>query len=132
MLELLQKGKIMTDRQLRLCDEYLTDCDPAAAAKRVGMRSKTAELILRSPEARCYIQEQLMQMHSERIADAEEVIEYLTSVMRGDIDGETVTTKERLKAAELIGRRYGMFRDNVDITAAPKPVVISGEDKLEN
>lgn len=122
----------MTDRQLRLCDEYLADCDPAAAAKRMGMRTKTAELILRTPEAQCYIQEQLREMHSEKIADAEEVIEYLTSVMRGDIDGETIPTKERLKAAELIGRRYGMFRDNMDITAAAKPVVITGEEKLEN
>ena len=42
-----------------------------------------------------------------------------------------VSAKERLKAAELIGKRYGIFKDNVDVSGAV-PVVISGGDELED
>lgn len=123
----------MTDKQIRFCDEYLLDCNPDAAARRSGFPPETAKAVLDTPEAKGYIKEQLQKMHNEKIADAAEVIEYLTSVMRGDMDGETaVTTRERIKAAELIGKRYGIFKDNIDLAASAKPVVISGEDKLEN
>lgn len=43
-----------------------------------------------------------------------------------DID---VSAKDRIKAAELIGKRYGMFKDAVDLGGAV-PVVISGGDDL--
>ena len=71
---------------------------------------------------------------------------YLTSVMRGEQTEQTlrflgegyqeiadidITARERLKAAELIGKRYGMFTDKLDIES-PIPVVISGEDELED
>lgn len=123
----------MTDKQIRFCDEYLLDCNPASAASQSGFLPETAETVLNTTEAKGYFKEQMQKIHNEKIADAAEVIEYLTSVMRGDTDGETaVTTRERIKAAELIGKRYGIFKDNIDLSASAKPVVISGEDKLEN
>ena len=39
--------------------------------------------------------------------------------------------KERLKAAELLGKRYGLYTEKMDVTGAV-PVVISGEDELED
>ena len=44
---------------------------------------------------------------------------------------KAVGAKERLKAAELIGKRYGMFTDKVDVDGAV-PVVITGGDALED
>jgi phage terminase small subunit len=38
--------------------------------------------------------------------------------------------KERLKAAELLGKRYSLFSDKVNLEGAV-PVVFSGEDQLE-
>lgn len=73
-------------------------------------------------------------------------MKYLTSVMRGEhteqvlkLIGEGVQTvtdidvsaKERLKAAELIGKRYGLFTDKVGVEGVI-PVVISGDDQLED
>ena len=73
-------------------------------------------------------------------------MKYLTSVMRGEhteqvlkLVGEGVQTvtdidvsaKERLKAAELIGKRYGLFTDKVGLEGAV-PVVITGDDQLED
>ena len=88
----------------------------------------------------CYI----AQLHSKKTADAQEVLEYLTSVMRGkhkeqtlvlcgdgmqEIEDIDVSARDRLKAAELIGKRYGMFKDNVEL-GGPIPVVISGDEQL--
>lgn len=93
-----------------------------------------------------YIETELEKLHSAKIADAQEVLEYLTAVMRGqhteqvlklvgdgiqtvtDID---VSAKERIKAAELIGKRYALFSDKMDLGGAV-PVVIMGDDQLED
>jgi phage terminase small subunit len=138
----------VTDKQKRFCDEYLIDCNATQAAIRAGYSPKTAYSIgeenLKKPELKTYIDERLEQLRSEKIADAQEVLEYLTSVMRGEhteqvlrLDGEGVQvvdsiqtpTHDKLKAAELIGKRYGMFKDAVDLGGAV-PVVISGGDDL--
>ena len=140
----------MNARQKRFCDEYLIYCNAKQAAIRAGYSPKTAYSIgnenLNKPELKAYIDEQLEKIHSAKIADAEEVMKYLTSVMRGEhteqvlkLIGEGVQTvtdidvsaKERLKAAELIGKRYGLFTDKVGVEGVI-PVVISGDDQLED
>ncbi|MCL2083202.1 MAG: hypothetical protein FWH04_08240 [Oscillospiraceae bacterium] len=63
---------------------------------------------------------------SGKSAKPEEVVEYLTEVMRGD-----TSSSARLKAAELLGKKYGIFSERptgLDI----KPVVISGDNDLED
>ena len=151
-------------RQKRFCDEYLVCGNATQAAIRAGYSQKTAEKASDwinaegqekpsskfKAELRAYIDEQLEQLHNEKIADAKEVLEYLTKVLRGESSSKVVVVegmgdgysearllskspdeKERLKAAELIGKRYGMFKENVDVTGAV-PVVISGGDELED
>ena len=41
------------------------------------------------------------------------------------------SAKERIKAAELIGKRYALFSDKMDLGGAV-PVVIMGDDQLED
>jgi phage terminase small subunit len=132
----------MTDKQKRFCDEYLIDCNATQAAIRAGYSKKTAHAIgdenLKKPEIKGYIEEKLTEISSRKTADAKEVMEYLTAVMRGEhteqvlrlvgngtqrIDTMNVTEKDRLKAAELIGKRYGLFKENVDLNGVI-PVVI--------
>lgn len=143
----------MTKKQKRFADEYLIDCNATQAAIRAGYSAKTARQIgqenLTKPDIKNYIDEQLDKMHDQNIADAEEVMKYLTSVLRGQSESEIVLVtgdgdgfssaeriqkapdeKERLKAAELLGKRYGMFTDKVNLEGAI-PVIISGEDQLE-
>lgn len=140
----------MNARQKRFCDEYLIDCNATQAAIRAGYSAKTAKItgakLLTNANLKAYIEEQLEKIHNEKTADAQEVLEYLTAVMRGQyteqvlkLVGEGVQTitdidvaaKERIKAAELIGKRYGLFKDNLDVGGAI-PVVISGGDLLED
>lgn len=139
----MQKGVVaMNARQKRFCDEYLIDCNATQAAIRAGYSPKTAKVtgakMLTNANLKAYIDEQLERIHNEKTADAQEVLEYLTAVMRGQHTEQTlqligdgvqkiadidVSAKERLKAAELIGKRYGMFKDNVGIDLEPVVVV---------
>ena len=144
----------MTAKQQRFCDEYLIDLDGTKAAIRAGYSPKTAAAIasenLRKPKLREYIAERMAEKEKELIADQDEVLKYLTSVLRGQSQSEVVvivssgdfTTeaqkvqkapdeKERLKAAELLGKRYGLYTDKHEVTGSV-PVVITGEDELED
>lgn len=140
----------LTPRQKKFCDEYLISGNATDAAVKAGYSPKTAYSIgnenLNKPELKAYIDEQLDQLHSEKIADAEEVLKYLTSVMRGEHTEEVpllcgdgmqtltpkeVGAKERIKAAELIGKRFGLFTDKLGIDGVV-PVVIMGDDQLED
>ncbi|MEE0327103.1 MAG: terminase small subunit [Butyricicoccus sp.] len=129
----------MTEKQKRFCDEYLIDCNATRAYKAVYRNIKSDVVaatnggrLLRNAEVQKYISDQAEKLRSEKTADAQEVMEYLTSVMRGESqssvlcligDGmqETIEKrpdeKERLKAAELLGKRYGLYTDKVDIDA---------------
>lgn len=132
----------MNARQKRFCDEYLIDCNATQAAIRAGYSEKTARQIgeqnLSKLDIKNYIEEQLALLHNQKTADVQEVLEYLTAVMRGEYTEQTlqlvgegvqtitpidVSAKERLKAAELIGKRYGMFKDNVSIDIEPVVIV---------
>lgn len=78
----------MTERQKRFCDEYLIDLNATQAAIRAGYSEKTAEQtasrLLSFVKVKTYISEQLERIHNENTADAQEVMEYLTAVMRGN------------------------------------------------
>ena len=134
----------MTERQKRFCEEYLIDLNATQAAIRAGYSPRTAasigQRLLRNVEIKTHISEQLERIHSENTADAREVMEYLTSVMRGTSsshvlclcgDGEQEVIekppdeKERLKAAELLGKRYSLFTDKVALDADDSSIHIT-------
>ena len=130
----------MTEKQKRFCDEYLIDCNATRAYKTVYKNVKSDVVaatnggrLLRNAEVQKYIAEQMEEIHNEKTADAQEVIEYLTSVLRGESTAQEIVVegtgdgcseartmeksppeKERLKAAELLGKRYALFTDKVE------------------
>lgn len=126
----------MTPKQQKFCDEYLIDCNATQAAIRAGYSPKAAGTygakLLANAGVRACIDAELEKLHSAKIADAEEVLQYLTAVLRGEYTEEipllcgnscqTLTqkeigAKERLKAAELLGKRYGLYTERVDLDA---------------
>jgi phage terminase small subunit len=131
--------KKLTAKQKRFCDEYLIDLNATQAAIRAGYSKKTARVIgqqnLSKLAVKNYINERMKEKEAELIADSDEVMRYLTSVLRGQSQSEVVVVenigdymsearliqkapdeKERLKAAELLGRAHMMFTDKVEQT----------------
>lgn len=130
----------MTEKQKRFCDEYLIDLNATQAAIRAGYSSKTSYSIgaenLKKPELKTYIAKCLEELHNQKTADAQEVLEYLTSVLRGESEAEEIVVegcgdgvseartmrkgpseKDRLKAAELLGKRFGLYTDKMELEA---------------
>ena len=90
-----------------------------------------------------YIQQRLDEIASKRVAKQQEVMEYLTSVMRGastssvlamcgdgmqEVIEKPPDEKESLRAAELLGRRYGMWTEKVDVTSNGKTMIVDDID----
>lgn len=139
----------MTDKQRKFCDEYIIDCNATRAylAAYPNITNENSARVLASRllskvNIKTYIDEQLEKISSEKIADAKEVMEYLTSVMRNKSKSSEIVVesigngfsearlmdkppseKEKLKAAELLGKRYGIFTENINLEVEPVVIV---------
>lgn len=143
----------LTEKQKRFADYYIETGNITEAAIKAGYSKKTARVIgqenLQKPAIKSYIDEKLETMQDERTASAKEVLEFLTKSMRGELDEEVVVIegtgdgtsearkikkqiglRERIKSAELLGKRYRLFTDKVEVDGVV-PVMIVGEDELE-
>lgn len=104
----------MNVRQQKFCDYYLQSGNATEAAIKAGYSKRTAysigQRLLKNVEIEKYLSEHRQKAHNSRIATAEEVLEFLSGTMRN----EEIGRKERLKAAELLGKRYALFEDRKD------------------
>ena len=127
----------LTPKQKAFCDYYLETTNATKAAIMAGYSERTAGAIgrenLTKPAIARYINKRMEKADRERVASADEVLAYLTRVIRGEEDEETVvvegqgdgvstanivkkrvTPKDKLKAAELLGKRYKLFTEKVE------------------
>ena len=125
--------KSLTVKQQRFVDAYIETGNAAEAARRAGYKSRNADVMgrenLRKPTVRKVLEARLKEIEDKRIAKAKEVMEFLTSSMRGEIKEEVVVVEgtgggcskaktmkkqiganDRIKAAVQLAKRYGLDR----------------------
>ena len=141
----------MTEKQKIFADEYIICLNATRAYKKAYPNVKKDEVarangsrLLTKANVKAYIDEQLEKLQSERVADQQEVMEYLTAVMRGKktepllvLDGEgkqkvvdaIPPVQARTKAAELLGKRYRLFTDKQEVEEQGT-VVFANEDEI--
>ena len=140
-------------RQKSFCEFYVASGNATEAAIKAAYSEYYAKnrihTFMKSVGISGYIEELMQKAQSERIASAEEVLQNLTAMMRGEIQEEVivvegegdgvssakimkkqVSAKERIKAAELLGKRHALFTDKTKIEGT-LPVMIVGEDDLD-
>lgn len=136
----------LTLKQKRFADEYIISANATAAAIKAGYSKKTARSIgqenLTKPDIKAYIDERIEKLESAKIATQEEVLQYLTSIMRGDQQEKTlisigelgqeivdidVGAKDRIKAAELLGKQYRLFTDKIEMDISSDVTISVGE-----
>ncbi|MGG7176210.1 terminase small subunit [Clostridium paraputrificum] len=126
----------LTNKQRIFANEYLVDLNATRAYKKAYpsiKKESTARTngsrLLTNANIKNYIDEQLKKVEDESIADATEVMKYLTKVMRNETIEEVVIAceggyakvnktpyeKDRTKAAELLGKRYRLFTEKLEI-----------------
>lgn len=112
----------LTAKQRLFADEYIKSGNATQSAIKAGYSSKTVRSIgqenLTKPDIKAYIDAKMAEIESHKIADAKEVLQYLTRVLRGEekeeipdnVNGGTIKRppliKDRTVAAREIMKRY--------------------------
>nr|WP_302704994.1 terminase small subunit [Streptococcus lutetiensis] len=136
----------LTLKQQRFAGEYIISGNAYQSAITAGYSENYAKgnvvKLLENVSVKSYIDEKLAELQSQKVADQQEVLEYLTSVMRGEktepllvLDGEGTQkvvnavppVQARTKAAELLGKRYRLFTDKVELDATVEQVVFEDD-----
>ena len=142
----------LTEKQELFCKEFLVDANATQAYIRAGYSptgaNKRAARMRANEGIRARIDELMAEKDEKLIANGDEVLQYLTSVMRGEYpDGSPVLedvpmvvgtgkgksniqhtvalvgAKDRTKAAELLGKRHGLFTDKLVLEAEPVTII---------
>lgn len=139
----------LTRKQELFATEYVRlKGNGTQAAIAAGYSEKTARSIavenLAKPNIKKRIAELIKEADAEKIADAKEVLQLLTEIVRGEMSEEVValnpqgeesrtnrkpTIKDRSKALEILSRCLGMTLPETQVNVTP--VIITGEDKLD-
>lgn len=126
-------------KQKRFADEYIISGNATEAYKKAGYSASSDRVagveghkLLRNPKIQTYLKERQKELDSPKIADQQEVLEFLTSVMRGEVtepllvlDGEGTqkviearpNVSTRKSAAVDLGKRYGLFVEKQELTS---------------
>lgn len=126
----------LTAKQKRFCDEYLIDLNATQAAIRAGYSKKTAKQIgqenLTKLDIKEYIEKRMAEKEKELIADQDEVMKYLSSVMRREMTESVVVTLSKEKSTYVPDENGTMRKQTVkeDITQVVKiPARLSDANK---
>lgn len=116
----------LTERQKRFIDYYIETGNATESARKAGYKANSEKAMQNIGSENLgklgeYIKERMKPIEDNRIADAEEVLRYLTKVIRGeekDQFGLDASLKDRNKAAELLGKRYALFTEKKELSGA--------------
>lgn len=128
--------KKLTIKQKKFADEYIKTGNAYQSALNAGYSESYSKgnviKLLENVSVKAYIDERLKELEEEAIADQAEVLKYLTRILRDEereevlvnvgnfeqeIQSMKVSTKDKIRAAELLGKRYGSWTDKIDINS---------------
>ena len=102
----------LTPKQRRFCEEYLKSGNATEAAKKAGYKETSCRAIaaenLSKPAISAYIKRRLDEQEAALVADANEVLQFYSAVMRGEVKdqfGMDASLSDRLKAADSLAKR---------------------------
>ena len=141
-------------KQKAFADYYIETGNAYQSAIKAGYSENYSKgniiKLLENESVKAYIDERMKQIESDRIAKAEEVLAFLSSSLRGEVLEEVITTetvegmvkpvilkkqlsaKDRIKAAELLGKRYALFTEKVDLEGNVGVTIIDDIGALED
>lgn len=136
------KLKKLTLKQQKFADEYIISGNATQSAIKAGYSEKYANTnavkLLQNTTIKAYIDERLTELNSKKIADQQEVLEFFTAAMRGELTepmaiglGDGVqqiievrpNIATRKSAAVELAKRYGLSTAKVDVN-------VKSENKL--
>ena len=108
----------LTPKQKAFADYFIETGNATEAARRAGYSKKTAYSIgdenLKKPVISAYIKTRMAEIDAGRIATADEVMKFYTSVMRGEVKdqfGLDAQIADRLSAGKELMKRFAAVDD---------------------
>ena len=141
----------LNEKQKAFCDFYIESLNATESYQKAyecsynTARTNGARL-LTNANIKKYIDDIMQSKDESRIASQDEILQILTDIARGITEEEVVqfsqlgeelrttrkpTIKDRMKASELLGKRYRLFVDKVEADFKQQ-VIFEGEDLLED
>ena len=141
----------LNEKQKAFCDFYIESLNATESYQKAyecsynTARTNGARL-LTNANIKKYIDDIMQSKDESRIASQDEILQILTDIARGITEEEVVqfsqlgeelrttrkpTIKDRIKASELLGKRYRLFVDKVEADVKQQ-VIFEGEDLLED
>jgi phage terminase small subunit len=142
----------LNDKEQLFVNAYLADKNLMGkdAAIKAGYSAHsavvTASQLLSRPKLRAYIDNYFKKIEDSKIADAAEVERYLTSAIRSELTEQVIVFdktglaitktkdlagREKIKAAELLARRYGLLTDKIDMVVQGTIIIDASDDMQE-
>lgn len=136
----------LNPKQEQFCCEYVRSGNATASYQKVyGVMDETvsascASKLLKNAKIQARLKELADELASAKIADAQELQERLTKIIRGQVTEEVilqggervqrqVSIRDQLKAIEILCRIQCLFVERKEITSTA-PIVIAGGDCL--
>ena len=141
----------LNEKHKAFADYYIESLNATESYKKVyecsynTARTNGARL-LTNANIKKYIDEVMSAKDESRIASQDEILQILTDIARGVTEEEVVqfsqlgeelrttrkpTIKDRMRASELLGKRYRMWIDKVEANVNQQ-VIFEGEELLED
>lgn len=135
-----QRERELSPKQKRFCLEYIKNhANAAKAYELAGYTNKSprngAQQLKAKPEVQAYIAELAKGVDQSAVADADEVMRYLTEVMRGQHESSLLVTvgtgkgktqaisvpkkpdeKEQLEAAKTLAKIHGLLTNKLELS----------------
>lgn len=124
-------------------DNYITSLNAVESAIKAGYSVNYANAqsykLLENVGIKNYIDERMNSKENDRIASQDEILEGLTRIARGIEEEEVVTitqlgdvvrtdrtptNKDKLRAWELLGKRYRLFTDKIEASVSGSVIII--------
>lgn len=144
----------LTEKQKRFCDYYIETGNATESYKRAGYKCNSenvynvnASRLLINAKIKLYIDNKIANKDNKRIASQDEVLEFLTSVQRGEVmeeivcpDGmggifrqdKIVSVTDRIKAATMLAKRYGLDKCKAEIEDSNIKINITDSEEDED
>ena len=134
----------LNDKQKAFADYYIESLNATESYKRAyevenqRPAESAGSRMLSNVEVKKYIDEVMSAKDESRIASQDEILQILTDIARGITEEEVVqfsqlgeelrttrkpTIKDRMKASELLGKRYRLFADKAELEIT-EPITI--------
>ncbi len=120
----MKKG--LNKNEMEFCRLKVEGKTDLQAAKGAGYSEQYGKNLLKKEYIQKEIKKLLEEKRKEEIADDTDILQFLTSVMKGDAYKEKndAVMKDRMRAAELLGKRQNVFEQ----TDSKNDVVIIVDD----